>query len=75
MYTLSANQLVSLRTTWGQELGPPLADEQWEEILSNVHSSFICARHGLIQRKILHRAYFTNAKVATIYPDRADTCN
>ncbi len=75
IYTLSPNQLISLRAAWGQDLGAPLSDEQWEEILNNVHSSPICARYSLLQCKILHRAYLTNAKLAKIYPDRADTCN
>ena len=52
-----------------------MSDEKWQKILSSVHTSSICARHNLIQCKILHRVYFTNAKLSRIYPDRTDTCN
>lgn len=75
IHRLSPNRLNSLRAAWGQDLGIPLPDEQWEKILYSVHSSSICARHNLLQCKILHRVYLTNAKLAKIYPDRTDTCN
>ena len=65
----------ALRTTWSQDLGVTLADDQWEQILDRVHSSSICARHSLIQCKILHRAHLTNARLARIYPDRTHKCN
>ena len=57
----------TLRAAWNQDLGAPLSDVQWEEILNNVHSSSICARHSLLQCKILHRAYLTNAKLDKFY--------
>lgn len=35
----------------------------------------ICTRHGLMQGKVLHRAYFTNAKMAKMFPTRCNACN
>lgn len=35
---------------------------EWDCILELVHSSSICARHRLIQCKILHRIHYTNVR-------------
>ncbi len=48
---------------WEQDLSIPISDEQWSYILYWVHSSSICARHGLIQCKVLYRAHLTNAQL------------
>ncbi len=56
-------------------MGIDIPEDQWKNILFLIHSSSICARHALIQCKVLHRAYFTNAKLAKIFPNRSDTCN
>ena len=68
-------RLDSLRAAWDQDLGITMSDEQWDEILDSVHTSSICARHRLLQCKILHRVHYTNAKLARIYPERSDACN
>lgn len=52
-----------------------ITDEQWGHAQAMVHSSSICARHGLIQCKILHRVHYTNAKLSKIYPNVKDACN
>lgn len=50
---LSPNQLNSPINA--QDLWVLLTDEQWEEILNNVHSPAICAKHSQLECKILHR--------------------
>lgn len=40
-----------------------------------VHTSSICARHGLLQCKVLYRAHLTNAKLAKNFPKRSDACH
>ncbi len=45
-----------------------------EGILDKVHSSLPCARHSLIQFKILHRLHFTNSNLARIYPAITPAC-
>ena len=75
IFRLVPTRLNSLKAAWDQDLGVNMSDEQWEDILDSVHTSSICARHKLIQCKILHRVHFTNAKLARIYPDRSDACN
>ena len=69
------SRLESLRAAWDQDLGIVMSDDQWEQALDLVHTSSICARHKLLQCKILHRVHYTNAKLARIYPDRSDACN
>ena len=52
-----------------------LTDQQWTAALNLVHTSSICARHGLIQCKLMYRIHYTNAKLARIYPTVSDACN
>ena len=63
------------RAAWESDLSIALTDKQWSSALSLVHTSSICARHGLLQCKILHRIHYTNAKLARIYPAVNDACN
>lgn len=66
---------ISLKDLWEQDLGTVITDNQWRSILKLVHSSSICARHGLLQCKVLHRAHLTSAKLAKIYSNHSDACN
>lgn len=75
VHTLSQNRLTSLRAAWDRDLGTSLSDECCERILNHVHTSSICAKHGLLQCKILHRVHLTKARLARIYPYRTDECN
>uniref|UniRef100_A0A8P4GNT1 Reverse transcriptase zinc-binding domain-containing protein n=1 Tax=Dicentrarchus labrax TaxID=13489 RepID=A0A8P4GNT1_DICLA len=63
------------RESWEQDLGLNIEDDQWGNILELVHNSSICARHGLIQCKFIHRIYYTNHRLSKIYPSVADACN
>ena len=73
--SLSPDPMVPLKELWEGDLNSNISDNQWSDILDLVHTSSICARHGLLQCKVLHRAHFTNAKLAKIFPDRSDACN
>ena len=75
IFDFTPTHLDALRATWDQDLGINMTDDQWEEALELVNSSSICARHRVLQCKILHRVHYTNAKLARIYPDRSDACN
>lgn len=66
---------ISLKQTWEQDLGLTISDADWGVILNLTHDTSICARHGLLQCKILHRVHFTNARLAKIYPGRSDACS
>ena len=40
-----------------------------------VHTSSMCARHSLLQCKVLFRVHYTNVRLAKIYPGTSDSCN
>ncbi len=56
-------------------MGIDIPEDQWKNILGLIHSLSICARHALIQCKVLHRVHLTTAKLAKIFPNRSDACN
>ena len=72
---LSPVSTISTKNAWEKELGTDITDDQWRDILKKIHSSSICARHCLLQWKVVHRAHFTNAKLAKVYPSHSDACN
>ena len=45
-----------------------LSDRHW------INSSSSCARLGLIQFKVMHRAHFSRARLADIYPGTDSSC-
>lgn len=45
------------------------------KILNRVQSSSICARHSLIQCKLVHHVYFTKARLAKIYEGVSPACD
>ena len=75
IHSIKPETLDHLKAAWERHLGVELTDGTWETALGLVHSSSICARHGLIQCKILHRIHYTNARLARIFPDVSDACN
>ncbi len=40
-----------------------------------VHSFSVCTKHWLLQLKILHRIYYTNARLAKMHPNLSYACN
>ena len=43
--------------------------------LGREDSSSICSKHGLIQCKVVHRTYFTNARLSKIYKYVSSNCD
>lgn len=74
MIDINTSPLTNLKSSWEQNLEGDLSDEQWEAVLDLVHSSPICARHALIQFKMLHRTKYTNARLATFPPALSPSC-
>lgn len=64
-----------LREAWGQDLDMHFSEGEWDRVLDRMHTSSPCARHGLIQFKVLHRLHITNSKLARIYPDANPACS
>lgn len=63
------------KDSWEQELGITLPDDYWQQVLRLVHSSSVCARHGLLQCKVVHKTHYTNLRLSRIYPNVTDSCN
>lgn len=64
----------TLLELWSQDLGMDLT-MVWDWILGRVHSSSVCARHGVIQCKLLHRVYWTKARLSRVYPNTDPLCD
>ena len=47
----------------------------FDEIMSSIHKSSLCARHCLIQFKVVHRAHLSKTKLSTMYPNITPTCD
>ena len=71
---ISPQSLQETRKLWEEDLGEVMREDQWEAALDLVHTSSPCARHSLIQLKILLRVHWTRAKLATIFPDVDPSC-
>ena len=67
--------LDKIKADWERDLGLTLTDETWDSVLSSIHKTSLCARHCLVQFKIVHRAHISKAKLASIYPDVNSTCD
>ena len=63
-----------IKKKWETDLGLNISNETWESILRRIPGSSICARHGLIQLKVVLQTHLTNAKLAYIYPDTNPSC-
>ena len=63
-----------LRTAWEEDLGLSLSEDTWTSILKLVSSTSLCARHSLIQFKVVHRAHISKAKLSSMYPDISQHC-
>lgn len=63
------------KDSWELELGATLPDDYWQRVLRLVHSSSICARHSLLQCKVVHRVHYTNMRLSRMYPNVIDSCN
>lgn len=67
--------LETIRAHWAEELGMELSDDTWDGALGRVNGTTSCARLGLIQFKVLHRAHYSKARLSKIYPNVDDTCD
>ena len=64
-----------MKSRWEGELMIKLLDRCWENALLRINSSSSCARWGLIQFKVVHRAHSSRARLADIYPGTDGSCN
>lgn len=72
---LCPESLKCLEMQWDRDLGELISEEVWSEILKQVHKSSICVRHGLIQSKLVHRTYYTNARLSKFHDGVSPACH
>ena len=63
-----------LKEAWQQDLGINITASQWTMAQNNVHSSSICARHGLLQFKVLHRLHLSKVKLSKMFQGINTAC-
>ncbi|XP_034025431.1 LOW QUALITY PROTEIN: alpha-1-antitrypsin-like protein CM55-ST [Thalassophryne amazonica] len=63
-----------LKPAWEEDLGSSISEDSWTSILRLVSSSSLCARHRLIQFKVVHRAHISKLKLSSMYPDVSPYC-
>lgn len=71
---LHCPSLAAIKTAWEQDLHSTISDDMWDTILDQVHSSSMCARHALLQFKVVHRVHLSKVKLARIYPNVDPIC-
>lgn len=73
--SMQTTSLDALREAWQADLNVQFADAEWSDVVSRIHSSSICARHSLIQFKVVHRLHLSKARISIMYPAVDDSCN
>lgn len=52
---LGSSSMSAIKRSWEEDLKICITEADWGNVLSNIHSSSMCARHCLLQFKIVHR--------------------
>jgi len=65
----------NLRIVWCQDIGTDIKEETWKAVLNRVYSSSLCARHRLIQCKVVHRAHWSKTRLARFNPSIDQECD
>ncbi len=69
-----STSVTTKRDSWQLDLNICLTDEEWNEAIYRIHGSSICARHSLIQFKVVYRLHLSKAKLANMYPSVDPIC-
>lgn len=67
--------LSQIKAWWEEDLEIVISDEDWEAALYRIHKSSVCARHGLLQCKIVHRVHWTKLKLSKHFQDVDPACD
>lgn len=63
-----------MKALWEEDLGEGISEELWGNILKRVHTSSVCARHGSIQCKVVHRTHWTKVRLFKMYDNIDPSC-
>lgn len=71
----NSSSIYTIKKAWEQDLQINISEEDWARVLRTIHSSSMCARHSLIQFKVVHRAHLPKSKLAKIYTHIDPMCD
>lgn len=69
---INPSTLTKIKDDWEQDLELTIPDSIWDLSINRIYS--ICIRHCLLQFIVLHRLYFTKAKLSKIFSISDDSC-
>lgn len=72
---LHCSSTAAMRTAWEQDLNFTFTEDTWDSVLDRIYSSSMCARHALLQFKVVHHIHISKTKLARMYPDVDPTCD
>lgn len=58
-----------------EDIAVEITASQWKKAQEFVHSSSVCASHGLIQFKILHRLHLSKLRLSKMFPTVDPLCD
>src|SRR4029434_3428578 len=64
-----------IKENWEKDMDADITEDQWSNIVKKIHSSSICARHSLIQLKIVHSLNMSKVKLSKIFPGVTPICD
>uniref|UniRef100_A0AAR2M2X3 Reverse transcriptase zinc-binding domain-containing protein n=1 Tax=Pygocentrus nattereri TaxID=42514 RepID=A0AAR2M2X3_PYGNA len=64
-----------LKSKWEMDLGGTILEETWCKIIQGIFSSSICAKHAVIQFKIVHRLHWSKVRLSKIKAGLDPTCD
>uniref|UniRef100_A0A8C4S8Q7 Reverse transcriptase domain-containing protein n=1 Tax=Erpetoichthys calabaricus TaxID=27687 RepID=A0A8C4S8Q7_ERPCA len=62
------------RGHWEEDLLINISEKEWKVAKQRIHSSSICAKHRIIQLKIIYRAHLSRLKLSRMFPGQDPTC-
>lgn len=75
IFEMEGSSLSIMKENWEKDMGTNITEDQWSDIIQRIHSSSICARHSLIQFKIVHRLHMSKTKLSKIFPGVDPICD
>ena len=75
IFEMGGSSLSIMKENWEKDMGTNITEDQWSDIIQRIHSSSICARHSLIQFKIVHRLHMSKTKLSKIFPGVDPICD
>ena len=68
IFELEGSSMSIIKENWEKDMDADITEDQWSNIVQKIHSTSICARHSLIQFKIVHRLHMSKVKLSKIFP-------